>query len=652
MLNLWAHVYSSGNSNYAVVDSDSFVVGGQSGSSYRYPPKLYSVSPSGISLDASAWKLAVGRKNNDGTFEEPKSNPPSVYDIYGSPRMNGYAVVGGKLVGNIEGPNYEPVVFSLPGLSLLDEKITTNSIIVSVGNYVLTLKPVSRGHATLDLYRLGSDNKLELVDSFPITWLPVVNSRGGMVDPLNQNRFALRELEGEHRGDIHIFNVASGKLVEEEVRKRPSKQPNEPTSKQYDRGIYALYGKYLITSLCTTDKNSQNGSCELVLDDGTTTLFTAVPQDDPGSVVSGLAVSKSGIVMAVVNINAYLYKIVGATTPPSGGSRVTLVGEIYNHKDIPYEGAIGAAFIWPRILWLSGGYFAVNEQCSNRLLRFPGSTITDADRTSPRGEGNNIHLQGGLYVFKGDGTFVDRRNVCWDGDIPGVGVPQGKNPPVCAEGQGCTVGINAAVTGPTTFVRQLTSTAFQRPTVSYGVTASGVSLRGKTNDGDLLGGPRVKNVVVVGNTVIATRQVTGDEDLGYKKTSIKNAFFSLPGLKLTNEDPLQVIPIIGVGEYVIGTEPPEGAYRADITYGGSPKLYRFERGSFEEIGDFQRLYQNNNEYFTEYAVDSLNPLRIAFIAPQASKREALKVNVYEAGEDGLDLVRTISPKNMGRNGLQ
>jgi hypothetical protein len=305
-LGLSAHIWGTGNSNYAIVDGNSFVIGGEESGSWPYPPKLYSVSAGGVSLDASAWKLKL--RNGD-------SNPPSLYTRDESPSATGYALVGSTLFGhtadNARNRHDRITAYSLSALSILNETSSTVYPVADVGGYVIA-ESGTGGSKTLGLYKVTSGNKLDRVQTFFAGTL----DKGGFKDPSNPNRFALRKRSSE---DIHIYTLSDGAAVESEVRHAPS------AGTASDRGVadaFALLGDTLVYGSCTSQQGA-NRKCHLVVDKAGTKTNVEFPDGDAKIGVEGMTVSQNGTVAIVAwgdnGIGkVYLFKIAGVyNTPPS-----------------------------------------------------------------------------------------------------------------------------------------------------------------------------------------------------------------------------------------------------------------------------------------------------------------------------------------------
>ncbi len=338
-LSLWAHQWGTGNENYAVVDGNSFIIGGEEGSSHPYPPKLYSVSDGSVSFEDAAWKLKL-RSN-------ASSNPPDQYALEESPHLRGYGVVGSKFAASRSparaGERAETSIFSLPSLSLLDERTEQVSVLASIGNFVIARD--GGAGSSVKLFTLSNSNRLTASQTLlsdrdvdaAYYW------RGGFRDPLNANRFALREASNSRnassRGDVHIFELRSGRAVETDLRKVPYGSNG--------RAPFALYGDYVIYARCDSNEGDSNRTdalapCKLFLDNGTTVSSTAIPDDVSDGIVSGISVSRSGRVMVVKSGNAYLYRITNVVTPGGYGTStppVVITGS--PPGTIPLDGIMG-----------------------------------------------------------------------------------------------------------------------------------------------------------------------------------------------------------------------------------------------------------------------------------------------------------------------
>jgi hypothetical protein len=128
-----------------------------------------------------------------------------------------------------------------------------------------------------------------------------------------------------------------------------------------------------------------------------------------------------------------LLNITATTTTSS--ANVKFIKEIHRKGDIPYSWH-SQTTPYHNIVWLSDGYFVAGGTCSPAV----GGNNYDAKTQTPRAAGNNIGIQGGMYVFKDDGTFIKTQNVCYDGGIPGPGIPVSQL--YCNEGAACETSMN------------------------------------------------------------------------------------------------------------------------------------------------------------------------------------------------------------------
>ncbi len=345
---------------------------------------------------------------------------------------------------------------------------------------------------------------------------------------------------------------------------------------------------------------------------------------------------------------------------------VTLVREIYNIGDIP--------FLWysqttpfHNAEYLSGGYFVVAGTCSPAVNG-------NIEKINAQGALNNIDLQGGLYAFRSDGTFVGKRNVCHDGDIPGAGNP-GNLPLYCNEGGACEIPVGLSVVSSNQILREMNdqldaSHGFNsRPPLQYEITPTKINLVGKPYTGNLRwdweegdkGNFQIGNNVVVGGKIIGVKNkfegssfVTGcGTAVGtvrprhrYSNVIQTAGSFGVvrewsnpyvcppPSTALSGVPPVtlpEVVPIAGVGDYLIARQAQDLSGNPSASAARAVRVYRL-RGdnTLEEVQQLPGLQQE----YGPYTKDSANPNRIAF-------NVGGKTVVYEAGSNGLTLVRSM-----------
>jgi hypothetical protein len=274
------------------------------------------------------------------------------------------------------------------------------------------------------------------------------------------------------------------------------------------------------------------------------------------------------------------------------GNGVTLVKEIYNRADIP--------FLWysqttpfHNAEYLSGGYFVVAGTCSPK--------VSGNETVSSEGASNNIGLQGGLYAFKDDGTFIGKRNVCYDGDIPGSGAPLAGL--YCNEGAACEIPMNLSPLGPNQVLREMnrqfynTTHGFNsRPPLQYQITPTGINLAGKPYSGSRNwdwpegSGDRIQ----IGNNVVVSGKIFS---IKAKYDAAAAGRFVCPNVSsLSGGQPAtlpELVPIAGVGDYLIAhkTQGSTGGFMSSETR--TVRVYRLKAdNTLEEVQQLPGLQQD------------------------------------------------------------
>ncbi len=326
----------------------------------------------------------------------------------------------------------------------------------------------------------------------------------------------------------------------------------------------------------------------------------------------------------------------------------TFINKIYDLHQIPFNWN-SQTTPFRNIMFLKGGYFVVAGTCSPVV-----TPKIERETMDPGARSNNIGIQGGLYVFKENGDFVDKRNVCYDGDIPG---PTAKASILyCNEGAACESSIKLIATGDTTFVREMISVSsygMNRPPLSYKVTSSKVQLIDKAYDGvyhwnfpENEGKFLVGNLVPVSGNFLGLKQTNENDGRQFSQSNIlySQGFGTLrewdkpyisPSPGNTSGTPFtaveEIIPLAGVEDYVVGQKESFALGHFDTgTY-----VFRLkDNNTLQEVGKLPGFAAN----YGAPQYDPLNPKRVAFATN--INQGVVSVDLYEAGTTTLNLVRS------------
>lgn len=356
------------------------------------------------------------------------------------------------------------------------------------------------------------------------------------------------------------------------------------------------------------------------------------------------------------------------TPRPATGWQVGLVKPepVFTRFQIPggYETTNGH-YPFMAAYWIPGNHFVVNGPAnSNAGSRAPSQLKTAAREFE----------SGGMYVLKDDGTFVAAQNVAFDTAVRATG---------CFELAGCTAGLFIHPTGTNTFIRDLQPReyGYTRSPILYRISGSSLELVNRLffNDrgidysslaanGDQPGRlSQFKHVAVAGGKMIgvATRYegvrapssserryfpngrdqssaVNEIYDLNFNFLSRFSKPFVRPNGNVSGAIPTNVpvfYPIVGVGDYVLGTNDREPGYSGAFA---PLQVYRMPSTGDLSSGKQPQSVQTLQDgfYLRAYATDVANPNRIAlFWLPKGvAVSKAPKMVIYETSENGLKKV--------------
>jgi len=287
--------------------------------------------------------------------------------------------------------------------------------------------------------------------------------------------------------------------------------------------------------------------------------------------------------------------------------------------------------------WLPSGHFVISGRC-NTAISAPGFN-------PPGGVGS--FEDSGMYVLTDDGTFVAKRNVCFDTSVRAPG---------CFEFRGCEAGGTTLPIGGSQFIRINQNNAvgevFARSPVLYNVLSSSVSLLKKLFFNSWLfrdtfppGQPEslvrdFRSIAVVNNFMIGQEERV-------------NAFFgivvySLPNMFKVAEWPVTegpTWPIVGVGNYLL-------AIHQDILFSsaglGVVGVYRMPSESELLNGERPELVSefSNRGFIAGYAHDAQDPNRIAIywtgVGSGGARSHVNLISIYNATPSGLVLESELS----------
>jgi hypothetical protein len=290
-LSLWAHEWSSSNLLFQPLDGTRFVVGGTTGGSHPYPPKVYALA-AGPSLAERPFALRVAPK--------AVSEPPDFYTQYEAPHFVAYAVVGDRMIATVEtASGRSNVLYALPGLTELARTDQTIEPIGMVGDLVVTRRVDASGILS-GLDRLGDDGSLTEVHPLPSSVFPQGASLDPPIvaDPLDPTHVALRSADGIR--EIRVTDAG----------------PVEIALHDAAIGTLALYGESAIVAVC--DEGALVSRCGLeVRTAGEIGERVVLPDEQvygstetqPAGRPHSIAISPSGVGVVVTDYGAYRFEL-------------------------------------------------------------------------------------------------------------------------------------------------------------------------------------------------------------------------------------------------------------------------------------------------------------------------------------------------------
>ncbi|MBP9771538.1 MAG: hypothetical protein KBD16_01275 [Candidatus Pacebacteria bacterium] len=327
----------------------------------------------------------------------------------------------------------------------------------------------------------------------------------------------------------------------------------------------------------------------------------------------------------------------GTSTSPilnNGTYGATYRGKVHDIFKIPFAWYItGSPFA--EITVMGNGDFVVAGACSLKMNRAGWRSLIDEDA------GANKDGRGGLYAFKNDGTFIGDRDVCLDG-LSTMGS--------CPEGGACNISTKVIPVGNDRIIREMAG-VWNRPPMEYRIGSNGISLvkrayisKGSNYDSESHAGRFVVNQLVkaAGGLWGVKEENVSDGQLRYARSNI---IYSDTGFNEVREWSVsapsslyeswnEIAPIVGVGDYVIGTK----------TSNNDTTVYVFKAVDGSTMDEWKRLEQIGTlpgfgVSYADYQFDPSNPNRVAFLM-RSSGGLPVSVDFYEAGTTTLSKVST------------
>lgn len=323
-----------------------------------------------------------------------------------------------------------------------------------------------------------------------------------------------------------------------------------------------------------------------------------------------------------------------AQTAQTGTYGATFRSKVHDIFKIPFAWYIsGSPFA--DITVMGNGDFVVSGACALKINRAGWSSLIDEDA------GANKDGRGGLYAFKNDGTFIGDRDVCLDG-LSTMGS--------CPEGGACNISTKVIPVGDDRIVREMAG-VWNRPPMEYRITSNSISLvkrayisKGSNYDSESHDGRFVVNQLVkaAGGLWGVKEENVSDGQLRYARSNIiysDTGFNEVREWSVSSPSSLyeswnEIAPIVGVGDYVIGTK----------ASGNNTTVYIFKAVDGSTMDEWKRLEQVGTlpgfaPSYASYEFDPSNPNRVAFLMRSSGGLPA-SVDVYEAGTTTLSKVST------------
>ncbi len=323
-------------------------------------------------------------------------------------------------------------------------------------------------------------------------------------------------------------------------------------------------------------------------------------------------------------------------TSSNGTYGATYKSKLRDIHQIPYAWySQGSPF--QNIVVMGSGDFVVSGTCSPKVTRSGWrSLFTDG------ASGRNKELQGGLYAFKNDGTFIGMRDACLDG-LSQTGT--------CNEGGACEGPVTVIPVANDKFVRVMHDVGgigWNRPPMEYRITGSGLTLskrayisKGSNYDSESHDGRfAVGNLVKAGNALWGVKEENvSDGQLRYARTNIlytDTGFDAIREWSVSAPSSLyeswnQITPLAGVGDFVIGTK------------NGATSAYVYRVVDADTMDEWQRLEEVSAlpGFAVNYGnprYDSANPNRVAFATNFSAG--SVNVDIYESATTTFSKVST------------
>ena len=209
---------------------------------------------------------------------------------------------------------------------------------------------------------------------------------------------------------------------------------------------------------------------------------------------------------------AFVAEAQTATTSGAGTYGATYRSKLRDIHQIPYAWySQGSPF--QNIVVMGSGDFVVSGTCSPKVTRSVWRNLfTDG------AAGRNKNLQGGLYAFKNDGTYIGMRDVC----IDGAPIASNSENATCNEGGACEGSTKIIPVDDDRFIREFVgiepaSFGWNRPPIEYKISGSNITMvkrayRGPVNwdDPNREGSYRLGNLVLAGGGLWGTKETNVD----------------------------------------------------------------------------------------------------------------------------------------------